>query len=502
MAPDIALRPIGALRHAEDNPRRVDPARLDMVALSLRKLGFVLPIIANRSGEIISGHQRHTAATRLGFDQVPVRTIAAIDDARRRALNIVFNRATNDMRVIDHAPALTRELSESNILGIASRTPDTKTPFRCMDAVPVDTAALATTARPNFDFHMRNMARALWRNAGLLMPVLVTRSGAIVNGVGRIQLASELGWPSVPVVWIEDEEGDFARLMLNYLSMDFDVHTRYADLLRFNSFRRARQVRTSLGTGFTFAIRGARRGEFSLDSIADRRRWIATHGTSIVDFGAGHLHETDMLRSAGITVFPFEPYRLGPSGEIDKPASLASTRTFLVNIAVGRPVDSVFLSSVLNSVPFREDREKIVAICAALCHPKATLFANAMSTSHTNLQAVRGRSNFSERRDEAATFELGYESGIVLGEFMTRPKVQKYHTRAEFDDLLRGAFDRVAIIEDGKTLFGIARGPRVAPDRLRAAIEFEFDLPYPDGSRMNLVAEAIQAFGARLGLPL
>jgi len=42
----------------------------------------------------------------------------------------------------------------------------------------------------------------------------------------------------------------------------------------------------------------------------------------------------------------------------------------------------------------------------------------------------------------------------------------------------------------------------VEPEQLRAALEFEFDLPYPDGSRLGLVAEAKAAFCKRLGVAL
>jgi hypothetical protein len=38
--------------------------------------------------------------------------------------------------------------------------------------------------------------------------------------------------------------------------------------------------------------------------------------------------------------------------------------------------------------------------------------------------------------------------------------------------------------------------------RLRKAIEFEFDLPYEDGTRMGLVEEAKVAFSQRLGVAL
>ena len=42
----------------------------------------------------------------------------------------------------------------------------------------------------------------------------------------------------------------------------------------------------------------------------------------------------------------------------------------------------------------------------------------------------------------------------------------------------------------------------VDPARLRAAIEFEFDLPYPDGTRMDLVKCAMDSFSNFLQITL
>lgn len=38
---------------------------------------------------------------------------------------------------------------------------------------------------------------------------------------------------------------------------------------------------------------------------------------------------------------------------------------------------------------------------------------------------------------------------------------------------------------------------RIPWERIEEALRFEFDLPYPDGSRMGLVEEAIAAFKRR-----
>ena len=49
----VKLVPIGDVRASEYNPRRNDEKRLALTEMSLRKLGFLLPIYADKDGEII-----------------------------------------------------------------------------------------------------------------------------------------------------------------------------------------------------------------------------------------------------------------------------------------------------------------------------------------------------------------------------------------------------------------------------------------------------------------
>ena len=75
----IKLVPIDDLRASNYNPRKNDERRLRLTELSLRKLGFVLPIYADVSGEILSGHQRQLVARRLGFTHMPVEYCRQMD---------------------------------------------------------------------------------------------------------------------------------------------------------------------------------------------------------------------------------------------------------------------------------------------------------------------------------------------------------------------------------------------------------------------------------------
>lgn len=80
----IKLVPIDAVQASEYNPRRNDEKRLALTELSLRKLGFLLPIYADESGEILSGHQRHLVASRMGFRQIPVEYVSGKTLGERR----------------------------------------------------------------------------------------------------------------------------------------------------------------------------------------------------------------------------------------------------------------------------------------------------------------------------------------------------------------------------------------------------------------------------------
>ena len=44
--------------------------------------------------------------------------------------------------------------------------------------------------------------------------------------------------------------------------------------------------------------------------------------------------------------------------------------------------------------------------------------------------------------------------------------------------------------------------PEIDPAALAAALDFEFELPYPDGTRMGLSQRARDAFEHRLGITL
>ena len=217
-----------------------------------------------------------------------------------------------------------------------------------------------------------------------------------------------------------------------------------------------------------------------------------------MDFGAGHLTKTKILNAAGFDCTPFEPYHISLS-EIDKPKSLEICDKFLDVVAHGKAFDSIFISSVLNSVPFRKDREYIAVICAALCKPFTRVYACASSINEVGFRQVNGKAFHNESNSRNIAFRLEYESGIRIGDFQDKPKVQKYHTKREFYDLFSPYFRQVEIRElSGNITAKCSNVRRIPWERIEEAIRFEFNLPYPDGTRMGLVDKALNVFKSLL----
>lgn len=62
--------PIDGLKPYENNPREIEAA-IPLVAASIRRFGFRVPLVIGNDGEIAAGHTRLAAAKSLGMEKVP-----------------------------------------------------------------------------------------------------------------------------------------------------------------------------------------------------------------------------------------------------------------------------------------------------------------------------------------------------------------------------------------------------------------------------------------------
>ena len=212
--------------------------------------------------------------------------------------------------------------------------------------------------------------------------------------------------------------------------------------------------------------------------------------------------EKDLMRQAGITVTEFEPYPVREN-VVNREAGRASAMAFLSAVRAGRQFSAIFISSVLNSVPFPADREHILRIVAALCGPDTLVCAAARSVKSSSWKWLATGEAMSERGSRVCYFPLGMEKGLSLGDLATAPKAQKFFELEEFRELFARHFGSVDAHDCNGMATVLCRKPlALHPRDLAESLRFEFNLPYPEGKRMGLHALALEAFSRRLKLPL
>lgn len=88
----VVERPIHELTPHDKNPRTHSKRQIEQIAKSIKRFGFVNPVLLDKNGNIIAGHGRIEAAKSLGLVSVPTLDIGAMSDAERRAYIVADNR--------------------------------------------------------------------------------------------------------------------------------------------------------------------------------------------------------------------------------------------------------------------------------------------------------------------------------------------------------------------------------------------------------------------------
>lgn len=506
------------LKPSAYNPRKADRERLDLVKLSLQKFGWLLPIYADSDGEILSGHQRHMMAIELGAKQVPVVFVRPLPIERRMGINVLYNRATNDLKKNSSSKELLAMINErqdliEKVKSLPDLTVDTPEWYPILKSRPESVLRLMKSNQKWEEQHAIVMASQLKANGLPTMPVIIDEKLNVLNGRARLTFLAQNGVDFVDTVKVSSEVSEEIQAMLNYISMDFNLEERYADLLRYNSFRRKNQrVQILTPTFVEDMLRhhvpsGNRNAAFHLDNPEHISLWKRYYGEHVIDFGAGLCDKTDILNNVvGIDCVAFEPFFLASDAEtIDTEAARELCSKFLDRVADGTDFSSIFISSVLNSVPFYEDRLKIITIISALSSEKTTVYASAIGTESDRWHN-HAHGNVKKGHDTSSGgFPLDYEPRIIVADISAKPKVQKYHTEIEWKELWLNGFKFVDTFETAKNglVQAVCKKPRELDiDALRDALEFEFDLPHPAGKRLDLASKAKQAFSKRLGIDL
>lgn len=90
----IETWPLAKLQPYAANPKAHDDDQVAKLAASMAEFGWTVPCLVAEDGELIAGHGRVLAATRLGLTEAPVIVLGHLTEAQRRAYRIADNKLT------------------------------------------------------------------------------------------------------------------------------------------------------------------------------------------------------------------------------------------------------------------------------------------------------------------------------------------------------------------------------------------------------------------------
>jgi DNA modification methylase len=110
MALKLLYRPLTTLRASKRNARRHNERQLVKLGASIKRYGFLVPVLITADGEIVAGEARAEAARRAGLSEVPTICIDHLTENQVREFRIADNRL-GDLSTFDQE-ALAIEIGE------------------------------------------------------------------------------------------------------------------------------------------------------------------------------------------------------------------------------------------------------------------------------------------------------------------------------------------------------------------------------------------------------
>ena len=89
------------LKHYKLNAKKHPDAQIAGLAESIKKFGFIQPVVLDKNDEIIIGHGRTMAAIRAGLEKIPTVKLETLTEQEAKALRLIDNRIAESGYDID-----------------------------------------------------------------------------------------------------------------------------------------------------------------------------------------------------------------------------------------------------------------------------------------------------------------------------------------------------------------------------------------------------------------
>ena len=369
--------PIKSIKFDKVNPRNADSQFFQLLELSLRRLGLLSPIYIDQFGKILSGHQRAQMLLKLGYSEIPV-VIVKIKEGSEfsAASNVMFNRVLQEFSAVEEDYSVLRQQALKYLDSLSNQA-DVLAPLKNMRTATKEEIEQVSSLR--LSRHQILPAQNLYLKYKIMVPVIVC-DGKIINGTVRGYVYTKMKKSRFLVV----EAPAGCSLVFKAITAMYDME-RIRDVLRVGA-RRSLFTIKPLAALTSFIPREVLLSSYSL-------KWYYHQNFSrILDFGCGNAQQSAPLRQMGVNITLFEPFVINKQGQFGFVQTRKIIEAFLDDIEANGLFDLVYSNAVLNSVPFEDDRRKVVTLMKFLssgakvfvtstrCNLRRTVFKSQDST--------------------------------------------------------------------------------------------------------------------------
>lgn len=452
---DLKLVDIDRIKGAEYNPRKIDESKLGTLEKSIKELGFIIPIIVNKENNtIIAGHQRTKTAKKVGLKQIPAFLVKNIN--------------------------LADEINFNQIHNGAEKTPTYKSKVKTSAYKHNDFNEIAgkdiNINRDNMNMAVVNQIRNMILKYGNIFSSVVS-NGIIIYQEEYAYTCKLMGIDCNAYI-LESEKLGNAKDFLNQSYGEFSYEN-----LKKNTFVQGLAQMFRDPTGEKNKKRNASKlYEEMVYPFLEKNKDIK----SILDFGCGKGAYINEL-SKKYEAIGVEFYNNNGSA-INVSKGNKQIDSFISYLGKDKKFDLVICDSVLNSVDSLEAEESIMDILNYFS--KDIVFLSGRSIKA--IKYINSGRKKSRNKDKLHFLDKdGFTASFRKGNWY----YQKFHSEKQVKELCeKHGFEVIEYTVTANAWKAKLKKVRqVSDENVKKAIQFEFNLPLPNGKSYNRQNDVLKA---------
>lgn len=443
-----------SLKPAQYNPRKISDIQFNVLKQSLKKLGFVIPILVNEnSGIIVAGHQRTKAANELGITQVPtikIKNMCYGDEIKFNQLHNTLDKSNLEKQML---------LNDSY----------DKEKFITIDVKDIT----YTKGKAQV---VKEICKLLIKYGNCLNCVICKNE--VVFGFEYVSACHLLKY-DINAYICDDCKFNDLNYFLNQAYGDFS----YEHLKKDTYVQGLAQMNRTVGEYDKKANHS-----YLYEKMVFP--YLQTHKVkSILDFGCGKGAYIDSLKNVYDYAIGLEFYNISGS-KINVSKGNSMIDAFINFIVEHKYFDVVVCDSVLNSVDSMEAEDAIMTFLNLVTNDTLFISGRNVEGVYRREDAKRDASNGAAylRYLDENKFTATYRSGKWY--------YQKYHNKADVEKLMQTHGFEILEYTETQHMFRVKakKIKELCREEYIKAIDFEFNLPLPHNRTFNRHEDVKKAF--------